>query len=203
MPTSQNTRGDTSNWWESLGLHYSGPLFTGRHEHAVENAVRQVLDDHPPVAFVSGTGGQTLTIGDMVELVRQASDLAESEAERQWEVAAVERCRFGWERVEEALTRADADDVVTENGWAGFTRGEATAWCWNLLHYEPHGFGLPGALVRHQAMKELEEGGIPDAFGYSERARELVARGLTPRGFREYQEALGAKPFVHTDVRHS
>ena len=109
---------------------------------------------------------------------------------------------LGWAKIEETLADPNADRVITEGRWAGFSRGDANAWCWNLFQYEPHGFTHPGSQVRHEAMQKLQTGGVPEVFGYPERARELAARGLTPREYRRHQEALGAGTFTTLDVKH-
>ena len=201
MPTSTNSFGDISTWWEQLGLHHGGPLSTSGQESGVERAALEVLNAHPPVAFGSAAGGQALTIDQVADLVRQASDHAKTEGDLRRDSDAAERRRFGWERVEEALTRPDADEAVTEGRWVGFTLGEATAWSWNLFQYEPHGFVSPGSQVRREAIERLEAGVLSEVFGYPERARELAGKCLTPREFRQYQEALGAHTFSKADIR--
>src|SRR5690606_37641022 len=98
--------------------------------------------------------GVTLTVAQLKALVEEAVADAEQKAERRREADAEERRRYGWARIEEALSAPDADQVVAEGRWAGFTRGEATAWCWNLFQYEPHGFVHPGSQVRQEAMRK-------------------------------------------------
>lgn len=188
-------------WWSEFDLSYHRIPVTTRHELEVEQAALAVLAAHPPVGFAGDLEGVTLTAVQLKALVEEAVADAEQEAERQREADAEERRRLGWARVEEAPTRRDADQVVVEGRWAGLTRGEATAWCWNLFQYEPHGFVHPGSQVRHEAMRKLQAGGLPEAFGYPERARELVSRGLTPREYRRHKEALGTNTFTDADVR--
>ena len=100
--------------------------------------------------------------------------------------------------VESALTAPDSDELIEEGRWAGFTRGRAIAWSWNLFQYEPTGFVHPNSEVRFIALKKLENGGIPAVFGYPERAREHEARGLTPLQYREYRDALGTR--IHPEA---
>lgn len=202
MSTSLKFFGDTSKWWEQLGLRHTGVLLASKHERSIGTDVMEVLQQHPPVAFASGTEGQTLTLEEVVTLVRQAAARAEHEGERQRELAAEERRRFGWEQVERALTGPDSDEVVTEGRWTGFTRGEATAWCWNLFQYEARGFIQPGAQMRVEAVQKLQAGVLPEVFGYPERARALADRGLTPREYRHHKEALGANTFTPADIQH-
>lgn len=129
------------------------------------------------------------------------SRVAES-TEAQRLAAAEERRAQGWREVEAALSAADADEAITVGRWAGFSRGVARAWCWNLFQYEPRGFVHPGTQVRHEAMQELLNGGIPEVFGYPERARKHADRGLNPRSYRVLREALGSGTFTPADVSH-
>lgn len=165
------------DWWGALDLSYHRIPVTTRHELEVEQAALAVLAAHPPVGFAGDLEGVTLTAAQLKALVERAVANAEEKAECQRGADAEERRRSGWARIEEALSAANADQVVVEGRWAGLTRGEATAWCWNLFQYEPHGFVHPGSQVRHEAMQKLQAGGLPEVFGYPERARELVSAG--------------------------
>lgn len=190
-------------WWDELGFSFHGTRLTTRHERVIEQAALEVLAAHPPVGFAGDAEGGTLTASQLAERIEQAVDAAEQAAERQREADAEERRRLGWAKVEEALSAPDADQPVVEGGWAGFTRGDATAWCWNLFQYEPRGFVHPNSQVRIEAMQKLRAGELPDVFGYPERARKHEARGLTPREYRQHKEALGADTFTSADVKHS
>ena len=202
MSASKNMLNHRDGWWGELGLRYQRAPVTTRHELEVEQAALAVLATYPPIGFAGDADGSTITASQLNELVERAIEDAEQEAEGQRETAAEERRRLGWAKVEEALNAPDADQVIAEGRWAGLRRGEATAWCWNLLQYEPHGFVHPGSQVSHEAMQKLQAGGLPEVFGYPERARELAARGLTPREYRRHKEALGANTFTQADVRH-
>lgn len=48
------------------------------------------------------------------------------------ELAAADRLRYGWEKLGAAYSLVDADEVITEGRWAGFTRGDAIAWSWHF-----------------------------------------------------------------------
>lgn len=187
-------------WWSALGLSCERIPVNGRRESEAERAALAVLAAHPPIAFAGDAEGGTLTAAQLRERMERAVEEAAQEAERRREADAEERRRFGWARVEEALSAPDADEVVAEGRWAGLARGEAIAWCWNLFQYEPHGFVHPGSQLRLEAMQTLRAGGLPEVFGYPERAREHIARGLTPREYRRHKEALGAGTFTDLDV---
>lgn len=202
MPESKYVNPRRDGWWGELDLSYHRIPVTTRHELEVEQAALAVLAAHPPVGFAGDLEGVTLTAAQLKELVERAVADAEQKVECQREAGAEERRRSGRARIEEALSAPDADQVLVEGRWAGLTRGEATAWCWNLFQYEPHGFVHPGSQVRHEAMQKLQAGGLPEVFGYPERARELVSRGLTTREYRRHKEALGANTFTDADVRH-
>lgn len=142
------------------------------------------------------------TLEQFAELIREAASITEKKAAVDRELAAADRLRFGWQKVEAAYSLADADEVIAEGRWTGFTRGDAIAWSWNLFQYEPSGFTHPGSQVRAEALQLLESGGLPEVFGYPERARAHAARGLSPKQYRKHREALGAPTFSPSDVRH-
>ncbi|WP_298040581.1 hypothetical protein [uncultured Microbacterium sp.] len=104
------------------------------------------------------------------------------------------------ESVQDALTSPDAETTVDDGAWAGFSRGEARAWCEALFAYEPHGFVSPGSMVRAQALRLLENGGLPEVFDYPARAAALASRGLNPETYRQVQEQLGRRTFFPQDV---
>lgn len=202
MSTAEKLFAHRDGWWGKLSLCYRDiPTPTGI-EFETEQAALAVLAAHPPVSFVGDTEGSTITANQLEELVKGAIKNAELEAKRRHESAAEQRRVLGSAKVEEALAAPNADRVITEGCWTGFRWGDAVAWCWNLFQYEPHGLTHPGSQVRHEAMQLLQTGGLPEVFGYSERVRELVARGLTPREYRRHQEAFGANTFSAADVRH-
>lgn len=181
-------------WWRRLGLAAPSPR-----DSATARAHRAVLAALTPQGFVRRTdaGEQRLSLDDVVaelDLVAATIGLGIRDA-------ADERRRYSWERVRAALSAPDASVLITDGPWAGFTRGRAAAWCWNLFQYEPHGFVSPGAPVRAEALRALEAGGLPTAFGYPARAAELERGGLTPESYREAQEALGKPTFSPDDVR--
>jgi hypothetical protein len=119
------------------------------------------------------------------------------------EGSAEQRARLGWAALANAPLAPDADEVIADGGWAGFTRAKARQWCWNLFQYEPRGFGLPVSQLSFPEVREWLNGGIPDARGYSERARELEAQGITPYAYRSDKEASGKPTFTAADVRFS
>lgn len=187
MSTSRMHGGLKSGWWGALGLR--GPLGNA--------AAERVLREHVPVGFAPAAGGSVLSLEQVGALV----DAAEQEAERAHEVATAERRAADAAEFEAAFDMPDADTVVEEGRWAGFTRGEAAAWCWNLFQFEPHGFVHPGSQVRAEALEKLRAGGLPEVFGYPERARQLAEKGMTPRQYRQHREALGSRMFDPADVR--
>ena len=138
MPAAMNLSTHLDGWWGKLSLCYRHiPAPTGI-EFETEQAVLAVLAAHPPVSFVGDTEGSTITLNQLNELIESAIKNAEREAKRQRASAAQERREIGWTKIEEALTAPDADQVITEGRWAGFRRGDAVAWSWNLFQgYRP------------------------------------------------------------------
>lgn len=200
MSSSLESRHHNSTWWQQLGLTPSSLGVTGDLHGAAEGGLA-VLREYEPVAFASKNGsGDHLTIHQLRERIADAESAFRREAEEAKASAAERRRQLGWEKVEAAYASSDADEPVTEGRWAGFSRADATAWCWNLFQYEPHGFVHPGTEVRYRAMTQLESGGLPEVFGYPERALALQALGLTPKIYRQHKEVLGAVTFTGADV---
>ncbi|HUH52578.1 MAG TPA: hypothetical protein VLZ31_00825 [Microbacteriaceae bacterium] len=203
MPSLKNYSETNTAWWEQIGLRQSVVLPPSRHEVLVQKAIADVLQTHSPIAFLAPDGITKLTVKQLAELIDRVAKHAEVEAQSEYERAELERRDFGWKMIEEASTLSDANQIIETGRWVAFTRGEAIAWCWNLFQYEPQGFVHPGSEVRHRAIQELQSGGIPEVFGYPERARALADQGLTPKQYREHKEALGERTFTPLDVKHS
>lgn len=200
MSTSQNTVRDHTEWWAALGLDLAAIGPESLTALRGTELLQEVLAKHPPVVFAGDSDEQTLTLEQLLDRIRLTADPIEQALANQERSTAAERERFGWERVEEALNTADAQLQITEGRWAGFTKGEARAWCWNLMQYEPKGFAMPGMYTRRGAVKELAAGGLPEVFHHPERARELANQGLDPREYRRRQEAANAPTFCEADV---
>ena len=190
MSSANSFRRSKDDWWESLGLE--GPL------DPVGRAGEQVLRKYRPVGFRSAGSNKVRSLDQVAGLIARA----EQEAELQRERARAERRAADVAEFEAAFALPDGDVVVRQGRWAGFTRSEATAWCWNLFQYEPHGWVPPGIQVRAEALVKLRAGILPEVFGYPERAQELAAKGITARQYREHREALGSPMFDPADVRY-
>ncbi|WP_449279753.1 hypothetical protein [Leucobacter sp. GX0328] len=157
----------------------------------------RVLREHPPIGFTSKDDDRPLSLEQVAAMIEAAAQ----ELERQRELASIERREADLAEFEAAFDQPNAGDVVERGRWSGLTRGEATAWCWNLFHYEPHGFVHPGSQVRAEALATLRSGVLPEVFGYPERARELIEKGVTARRYRQLREELGSPMFDPTEVR--
>ncbi|MGK0716697.1 hypothetical protein ACR5KS_11695 [Leucobacter sp. W1153] len=193
MPNISTHSGSSTAWWHQLGLSGGFDLES--------RSARKLLKLYRPTVFVSRSDdGEAEKIGfdQLVALIEEA----ERTERTQHEAAIVDRAAAAQAEFEAAFTLPDADKPIVDGRWAGFSRGEATAWCHNLFQYEPHGFVHPGSEVRVRALAALRDGQLPEVFGYPERARELRDSGLTPRLYREYREALGARTFDPSEVRH-
>lgn len=191
-----------SRWWEKLGLTIATQEGKTSREQQRQQIATDILRTVKPVDFVvtDENGVETrLAFDDLAHEIAKA----QREHDERTKQAAAERSALGWERMNTALAAPDASTPITEGKWAGFTRGQAIAWCWNLFQFEPKGFVLPNSIVREKAMRELEQGGIPDVFGYPDRARHLERHGVTPESYRKHQEALGKPTFDPADVSFS
>ncbi|MBP1325818.1 hypothetical protein JOF28_001050 [Leucobacter exalbidus] len=142
---------------------------------------------------------EQLTYAEVVAHVAAIKDMHDEEKSR----AAAERLALGWRKIEAAYAADTAEQLVTEGRWRGFSYAEATAWCWNLFQFEPHGFMYPRSQVRSEALQRLERGELPEVFNYPERARELADAGLDPRSYRTHHAALGKPTYDPGEVRRS
>ena len=185
-------------WWRRLGL--AEPRADSEHERAKTRARRQLLASLQPEGFARWTDAGTEHLG--LDDVVAELDQVEKTIDQGIEDAARARRERGWDEVRAALSAPDADVLIEDGPWGGFTRGRAVAWCWNLFQYEPRGFVHPGSQVRAEALRLLESGGLPTVFGYPSRAAALERTGLTPETYRHAVEALGRPTFTPADVRH-
>ncbi|MBC9944441.1 hypothetical protein ICL81_07955 [Leucobacter sp. cx-328] len=188
--TTKRRLPDDDGWWSVLGLRAVADRVMG-------GLAERVLREHPPIAFVSVVGGAPLSLEQVAAMIEAAAQ----EREQRRELAAIERREADLAEFEGAFDQPNAGDVVERGRWSGITRGEATAWCWNLFQYEPHGFVHPGSQVREEALATLRSGGLPEVFGYPERARELIEKGMTARCYRQLREELGSPMFDPAGVR--
>lgn len=185
-------------WWEQLGLTVRGFFPLVGHELQDSRLLTDTLRKYHPVIFTAKSG-EELSFTEVTDYLASAYDEArQEETQREVHLQARERA-IGWELLNAAEQHPNAGETITRGRWAGFTRGDAVSWCWNLFHFEPTGFVHPNSEVRFRAIAELLDGGIPEVFGYPERARQLVQGGLSAREYREHQERLGSKLFTYAD----
>lgn len=192
MPFATKHPQPSDGWWEALGLR----VLPGRVEGGL---TERVLREHSPIGFTSKDDDGPLSLEQVAAMI----EVAVQELEQKRELAAIERREADLAEFEAAFHQPSAGEVMERGRWSGLTRAEATAWCWNLFQYEPHGFVHPGSQVRVEALTDLRSGGLPEVFGYPERARELIDKGMTPRQYRQHREALGSPLFDPADVRRS
>lgn len=190
MPNATKRRLPDDEWWSVLGLQ----ALPGRVKGGL---AERVLREHPPIGFTSKDDDGPLSLEQVAAMIEAAAQ----EREHQRELAAIERREADLAEFEAAFDQPNAGDVMERGRWSGLTRGEATAWCWNLFQYEPHGLVHPGSQVRAEALATLRSGVLPEVFGYPERARELIEKGMTPRRYRQLREELGSPMFDPGEVR--
>lgn len=200
MSTTQHPARNT-DWWDRIGLRYGGLHMRGGAINAsVRRAAEETLREHPPIAFAAAPGAEPLTLEELDALLIERGQQAQAKAKRDKARGERERSELGWQRIREAFERPDAGEVITDGGWAGMTRGEAFAWCWNLFQYEPRGLISPGSWVRRKAMEDLLAWQLPEVFGYPERAKEIAANDVTPQEYRRAKEISGSGTFTPEDV---
>ncbi|MBB5632574.1 hypothetical protein BKA04_000797 [Cryobacterium mesophilum] len=187
-------------WWARLGLSAGDEGAGSVNDRRRQEARVRVLRLHEPSLFAAVTNGAP-TVPKSLEQVAAELDRAEAEVEAAIQDAARQREQRGREAVASAFAAPDADELVTEGDWVGFTRARAVSWCWDLYQYEPQGFVSPGSMLREQRTRELEAGGIPNGFGYADRARQLEASGVTPSHYRAAREMLGSSTFSAADIQ--
>lgn len=110
------------------------------------------------------------------------------------------RTQAAWEAIAAAQDDPGAETVLTEGRWAGFTTANATAWCWNLVQYEPRGFISPNSQVRMMFERDLAQGLVPEWFNYADLARSYEQDGISARAYRLAKERAGARTFTPVDV---
>jgi hypothetical protein len=204
MSSSSISDRTATEWWRTLGLRGPIGLPSGGNRLAGTEIASAILCQYHPIAFASreaSVHGHQFTLEELAQKIEAAENEYARERNIERNHAAEARRAAGGQHIDAAFARSDADVVIAEGRWSGFTRARAISWCWNLFQYEPHGFVHPGSEVRIRAMHELEAGSIPSVFGYPERARELEGRGLTPQQYRGHKEALGEATFDQADVR--
>ncbi|WP_427869021.1 hypothetical protein [Leucobacter luti] len=179
-----------SEWWSVLGRRAIPSRVMGGH-------AERMLREYPPISFVSKDDDGPLSLMQVAAMIEAAAQ----EHEQQRELAAIERREADLAEFEAAFDQPNAGDVVEHGRWSGMTLGEATAWCWNLFQYEPHGFVHPGSQVRAEALATIRSGGLPEVFGYPERVRELTEKGMTARRYRQLREELGSPLFDPAESR--
>lgn len=201
-----NTRIPATTWWRQLGLTDGLTYRASVNEHDAVRARTQYLSTLRPIFTASDAAEVHLTLNDVISQLA-AIDAAHEEKRAQHQ--RVERER-GWEGIRAARAAAHAEEPIDSGSWAGFTRADAIAWCWNLYQFESHGFGGVGAMVRkrdlargrNRDLATLKGGGVPEDLGYAHRARELTLAGATPESYRTAKEAMGARVFDPRDVTH-
>ena len=184
------------SWWAQLGFPDWQLEFI---LHDADDHFANLID-YEPVAFVSKADpSDRLTLEQFRDRLREAKEEARRKEEEKQAALAERRRQLGWQMIEAAYSAPNADDQITSGRWAGLSRGDAIAWCWNLFQYEYRGVGHPKIEVLHRAINELQAGGLPEVLRCPERAHELHARGLTPREYRRFHEALGSP--IHAPMR--
>ena len=189
MSTSFDRLFRDDSWWAQLGFPDWQLAFT---VHEASDHFADLLDASAGRVRLQANPSDRLTLEQFRDRLREAKKEARRKEEEK-QAALVERRRqLGWQMIEAAYSAPDADGQITTGRWAGFSRGDATAWCWNLFQYEFRGLAHPKIEVLHRGMEELQAGGLPEALWCPERAHELHARGLKPREYRQHHEALGS-----------
>lgn len=170
------------------------------HPWRLQAQVEQLLCDYRVEAFISRADPSIrLTPEQWINL---AADRVEVEKRARVEQYMHER-EIAFDDGSSWLDRweaaSDANEPIVEGEWNDFTRSDAKAWSLALLEFEFPSGSTINAMGWSQAMDRLKKDGLPFG-GRSERARELVAQGFTPREYRLVRQRLGATPRAHAQA---
>ncbi|MBX3087071.1 MAG: hypothetical protein KF742_01175 [Cryobacterium sp.] len=185
-------------WWEALPLRYEqvGKTFSLTQRDMV---IQDVLKSHVPVAFRSEESGEEISVEQLAERIAEAS----AEFDRSRGAELDRRRREGWEHLERAFARRDAEEVIRGGVWSGFKVGTAIAWMWNFIDFEPKFGALQAAKAILSSMDDLKVGTIPehgpDLFDWPKRARELEMEGWTPSKYRRQKDEQGIPVYRLSD----
>lgn len=166
----------------------------------LEPQVEQLLCDYRVEAFISRADASVrLTPEQWINL---AADRVEVEKRARVQRYMHER-EIAFDDGSSWLDRweaaSDANEPIVEGEWNGFMRSDSKAWSLALLEFEFGTMSTIGAMGWSQGMNDLKNDGVPFR-GRSERARELVAQGFTPREYRLVRQRLGATPRAHAQA---
>lgn len=181
-------------WWDKLGLKMT---VEGRPDERRISAREQVLATLVPVWPEEGwpeEGNGRLTLADVEQLVSEP--VIDPDRDRAEEAA---RREYGWAKIRAEYEAPDADAVITEGVWEGFTRARARAWLWNFVQY-PVTHPLFYGRLYPRLVATLEAGELIEDEADARTARKHEADGTTPHDYRRALELIGERTFSADDV---
>lgn len=112
-----------THWWKPLGLKMT---VVGRPDYrrikAREDALAQLVPVWPE------EGGRELTLDDVALRLGTRVKLGTEVVRDEVALRA-----FGWRHIRDAYDAPDAQEVIAEGVWRGFTRARALAWLWTFV----------------------------------------------------------------------
>lgn len=182
-------------WWEKLGLSVRADRRDASETERKKVMARaRMLERFRPVQFEAD--GERIDLDELAVRL----EVAVGEVELALMAEAEDRRARGWSHLLAAYEAPDADDVLADGVWAGFTKARARAWLGNLAQYEPFDFSPMFSARRREREAAIEAGKIVEVPRYADRARHLEAAGMTPHDYRRAQEALGRPIFSEGQV---
>ena len=175
-----------SHWWKPLGLKMT---VVGRPDYrrikARENALAQLVPVWPE------EGGRELTLDDVALRLGTRVKLGTEVVRDEVALRA-----FGWRHIRDAYDAPDAQEVIAEGVWRGFTRARALAWLWTFVQYPDTYSPSHDAEFRTYVAQLTARRLIEDAR-LASTARRYEADGTSPQEYRRALELVGERAFNH------
>src|SRR5690606_10908801 len=119
-------------WWEKLGLSVRADRRDASETERKKVMARaRMLERFRPVQFEAD--GERIDRGELTVRL----EAAVGEVELALVAKAGYRRASGWSHLLAAYEAPDADEVLADGVWKGFTKARARAWLGNLAQYEP------------------------------------------------------------------
>lgn len=175
-----------SHWWKPLGLKMT---VVGRPDYrrikAREDALAQLVPVWPEKA------GRELTLDDVALRLGTRVKLGTEVVRDEVALRA-----FGWRHIRDAYDAPDAQEVIAEGVWRGFTRARALAWLWTFVQY-PDTYSPSYAAEFRTYVERLTAGRLIEDARLASMARRYEADGTSPQEYRRALELVGERAFNH------
>src|SRR5690606_13344672 len=175
-----------SHWWKPLGLKMT---VVGRPDYrrikAREDALAQLVPVWPE------EGGRELTLDDVALRLGTRVKLGPEVVRDEVALRA-----FGWRHIRDAYDAPDAQEVIAEGVWRGFTRARALAWLWTFVQY-PDTYSPSHDAEFRTYVAQLTARRPSEGAPLGRPARRSEADGASAQQYRRALELVGERAFNH------